>query len=194
MTTSRNGLRAFLAVSALLASVSAGSQQLHGFPPENSTTSSISWLPCTSELNLPEFLQCAKYSVPIDWESPHGEHFDLGLVKLPAAASNSTIPKVGTLFAIPGGPGGPASDVVTQIALGIKSEAFLSSFDVIGLDPRGVGRSNQIQCNTSIQTERVSMYPQNEEELERMRDKNKRFGESCWELTGSLLEHVDTIR
>lgn len=193
--TLRNSLDVFLTVSALVASVSAGSQQLHGFPPENSTASYISWSPCPSELRFPESLQCATFSVPVDWESPQGEHFDLGLVKLPAAASNSTIPKVGNLFAIPGGPGGLASDIVTMVALGvIKSEAFLSSFDVIGLDPRGVGRSKQIQCDMSILAERVSMYPQNEEELEKMRYKNKRFGESCRELSGPLLEHVDTIR
>jgi hypothetical protein len=195
MITSRYDFAVFLTYSALLGSVSAVSQQLHGFPPKNSTAARISWSPCPSELPLPESLQCANFSVPVDWESPQGEHFDLGLVKLPAAASNSSVSKLGNLFLLPGGPGGLASDLVSSVALGlIQSKEFLGSFDFIGLDPRGVGRSNQIRCNTSIYFERVSTYPQNEEELEKLRDRNNRFGESCLELTGPLLGHVDTIR
>jgi hypothetical protein len=62
------------------------------------------------------------------------------------------------------------------------------------LDPRGVGLSNQVQCDMSIYAERVSLFPQDEEELGKLRDKNRRFGESCRTLTGPLFEHLDTIR
>jgi hypothetical protein len=191
------GISAFLGIIALPASVLAvsGSQRLDSFPPENSTDPSITWGSCPGELRMPKSIQCATFSVPVDWESPHSEHFNLGLVKLPAAASNSNISKVGTLFINPGGPGGRASELVAQIAGGaIKNEALLSSFDIIGLDPRGVGLSHEVQCDMSIYAERVSSYPQSNEGLERLLDKNKRFGESCLRLTGPILKHVDTIR
>ena len=184
----------FTALPAAVLAIS-GSQRLDDFPPENSTDLSITWKPCPDELRAPKSLQCATFSVPVDWGSPYGDHFNLGLVKLPAAASNSSIPKIRTLFVNPGGPGGRASELVAQIAGGaIKSKDLLNSFDIIGLDPRGVGLSHEVQCDMSIYAERVSSYPQNHEELDKLMDKNKRFGESCLMSTGPLLKHIDTIR
>jgi pimeloyl-ACP methyl ester carboxylesterase len=66
-------------------------------------------------------------------------------------------------------------------------------FDIIGLDPRGTGMSHQTNCSKDIYAERVSLFPQTEEEYDALFDKNKRLGESCRGLTGPLLEHVDTI-
>ena len=167
----------------------------HPFPPVNSTLLSISWTRCPSELGLPSILECARFSVPIDWDSPYGEHFDLGLVKLPAMPSNTTS-KVGPLFINPGGPGVPASTMVSSMAQGAFQNQTLqlrAVFDIIGLDPRGTGMSHQMNCSKDIYAERVSLFPQTEEEYDALFDKNKRLGESCRKFTGPLLEHVDTI-
>jgi hypothetical protein len=164
------------------------------FPPLNSVSSSIEWAPCPEDAGIPAGILCAQYSVPIDWDHPDGEHFDLGIVKLPAAPSNTTS-KVGLLFINPGGPGGSAAELVVAVAGGaVKSEVLLASFDFIGLDPRGVGLSSQIKCDPEIFAERVSMFPKTQEEYDALVDKNKRLGASCRELTGPLMEHVDTIR
>lgn len=169
--------------------------KLNCFPPANSTAASINWGACPVEADVPEALQCAAFSVPIDWEKPYGEHFDLGLVRLPATPSNSSVPKVGTLFINPGGPGGRASELVAQLASGaLQADALFAAFDIIGLDPRGVGLSNQAQCDMSIYAERVSLFPTTQKEYDALVDKNKRLGESCRQLTGPLLEHLDTIR
>lgn len=164
------------------------------FPPENSVASEITWIPCPPEVQAPEGLECGTYSVPINWDEPYGDKFDLGLVRLPAMASNLTT-KIGSLFINPGGPGGRASELVRQLALGaLPSEILLGSFDIIGLDPRGVGLSHQVECDPSIYAERVSLFPRTKEELDKLVDKNKRFGQSCREKTGPLFEHLDTIR
>ena len=137
----------------------------HPFPPVNSTLLSISWTRCPSELGLPSILECARFSVPIDWDSPYGEHFDLGLVKLPAMPSNTTS-KVGPLFINPGGPGVPASTMVSSMAQGAFQNQTLqlrAVFDIIGLDPRGTGMSHQMNCSKDIYAERVSLFPQTEE-------------------------------
>lgn len=187
-----------VAITSLIASTFAypalRSSDFDCFPPENSVASSISWGTCSPELGAPAALQCATFSVPIHWDEPYGDHFDLGLVKLPAAPSNITS-KIGSLFVNPGGPGGSATELVAQIAMGaLQAEVLLASFDIIGLDPRGVGLSKQVECDMSIYAERESLFPQNEEEFEQLLDKNKRLGESCRERTGPLLEHLDTIR
>jgi hypothetical protein len=186
--------KTFLPLSTLLAfgtSVAANSAD-SCILPANSTADSISWKPCPS--SLPSNLQCATFSVPIDWDAPHGEHFDLGLVKLPAKASNTST-KVGYLFVNPGGPGGSATETIAGAAAGLlKADALFESFDLIGLDPRGVGMSHQIKCDPKIFAERVSFWPKNQTQFDALTDKNRRLGESCRNLTGPLLEHVDTIR
>lgn len=186
--------RLLLRSSTLLAFGSACSAKASEpcFPPANSTADSIEWKKCPT--SLPSKLQCATFSVPIDWDEPYGDHFDLGLVKLPAVPSNST-PKVGYLFVNPGGPGGSATEIVAGAAAGLlKADPLFASFDLIGLDPRGVGMSHQIKCDPKIYAERVSFWPKTQEQFDALTDKNRRLGESCRNLTGSLLEHVDTIR
>lgn len=64
----------------------------------------------------------------------------------------------------------------------------------VGLDTRGVGLSNQVQCDPAIYAERVGLFLQTEEELAKLKDKNRRFGESCLNRTGRVFEHLDTIR
>jgi hypothetical protein len=158
----------------------------------NCTAQSIVFSACAPNLNFPPSLQCATFSVPINWDEPNGEHFDLGLVKL-AAPSNSTN-RIGSLFVNPGGPGAPASQLVAEVAGGALQSPLLDTFDWIGLDPRGVGLSKQVECDMDIYAERVSLFPKTQEEYDKLVDKNKRLGESCRLLTGPLLEYIDTIR
>lgn len=162
------------------------------FPPPNSTASSITFSKCPDELGAPSSLECGTFSVPINWDEPNGEHFDLGLVRLPAPSNSTT--KIGSLFVNPGGPGGRASEIIAALAAGgFSAPELLNAFDIIGLDPRGVGLSQQIECDISIYAERVSQFPETQEEYDKLVDKNKRFGKSCREKSGPLFEFVDTI-
>lgn len=63
---------------------------------------------------------------------------------------------------------------------------------LVGLDPRGVGLSSPVQCDADIWNERVSLFPTDEAEFEKLVAHNKAFGESCLNLTGNLLYYVDT--
>lgn len=159
--------------------------------PRNCTAPSITFGACPKEISSK--LECANYSVPINWDKPWGGKFDLGLVRLPTK-SNST-KKVGSLFINPGGPGFPASDFITLLGVGLLPlpKDLLDSFDLIGLDPRGVGLSNPIQCDQAIWAERKSWFPKTQNDYDTLIDKNKRLGESCRNKTGPLLEHIDTI-
>ncbi|KAH9865248.1 hypothetical protein IAQ61_009195 [Plenodomus lingam] len=169
------------------------------FPPASSTPSSIDWKPCPPDWR--RFLRCANFSVPVDWEKPHGEHFNLGLVKMSAwktdlTEPNRTLTRIGSLFLNYGGPGASGIAAIRDFADRGSNvpQSIFESFDLIGLDPRGVGLSNGISCNNKIHAENVAYAPQNEEEFNKMVDKNRRYAESCRELTGPLFEHLDTIR
>jgi hypothetical protein len=110
--------------------------------PSNCTAPTISFGSCPEE--APSQLECATYSVPINWDEPEGEKFDLGLVRLPANANSTK--KIGSLSVNPGGPGSAASDLI----------GLTDAFDLIRLDPRGVGLSSLVQCDQKNWAERVS--------------------------------------
>jgi pimeloyl-ACP methyl ester carboxylesterase len=159
----------------------------------NTSTSTISWSKC--EGNFTPGLQCANLTVPVDWDAPEGsETFSLRMVRFPRP-SNTTAKRIGYLFVNPGGPGGSAVVMVGDIAAGFTnvSSDILNSFDIIGVDPRGVNLSNESDCDPDIWNERVSQFPKTREDYDRLVDKNKRLGESCLNRSGDIINHLDTI-
>lgn len=180
----------FLVITAIFAI------QATAAPVASNTTSknSITWSKCDPVFRwFPSTVQCGNLSVPIDWDKPDGEMFDLGMVKL-SRLPDATAEKLGTLFVNPGGPGSSAARYVAGLnsASGGSSD-LLQSYDLIGVDPRGVGLSAPIRCDSAIWNERASLFPQTREEYDRLVDKNKRLGKSCFEKTGELMNHLDTI-
>ncbi|OCL02818.1 hypothetical protein AOQ84DRAFT_421545 [Glonium stellatum] len=98
--------------------------------------------------------------------------------KVPAADPQT---RIGSLVFNPGGPGGVVTTSNDEYAaLGGWSPELRNHFDIIGLDPRGIGSSNPINCGPEIWNER------------KMVAHNKAVGESCSNLTGPLFSHVDT--
>jgi pimeloyl-ACP methyl ester carboxylesterase len=65
-------------------------------------------------------------------------------------------------------------------------------FDLIGMDPRGVGSSTPVRCDPGIWNDVVSWFPDDEETFIELRDHYRSFGESCLQMTGPLLNHLDT--
>jgi pimeloyl-ACP methyl ester carboxylesterase len=104
---------------------------------------------------------------------------------------------LGNLFVNPGGPGGSAVELVLGMAFQAfhVGESLRSSYDIIGIDPRGVGLSTPVRCDPTIYEERISMFPKSEAEFEKLKDHNKRLGESCLKMSTpkNLINFVDTI-
>ena len=82
------------------------------------------------------------------------------------------------------------------------SSAVRAKYDIIGLDPRGVGYSSPVQCDPDIFNERVPtlfLYKNGTTDVndtaafENLVNHNKRLGQSCANLTGPLLNYLDTI-
>ncbi|CAJ2510944.1 Uu.00g065690.m01.CDS01 [Anthostomella pinea] len=130
---------------------------------------------------------------PLDWDDPHGhETIELGLVRLEAADKAN---RIGNLFINPGGPGGQVSGVVATIVQqpGIVDSEILNRFDIIGLDPRGVGLSTPVQCDIDASNKRVSRMPKTQAQFDELVQYNKAVGKSCREKTERLIDFVDTI-
>lgn len=143
-----------------------------------------------------EQLQCANISVPVSHSAPagSGETIQLALVRLPAADPQR---RVGNLFVNPGGPGSPASTMVARLASGALplGGALRSAFDLVAMDPRGVGLSSPLRCDVAIGNEPTAgLDPAAVDGLAKLTDYNRRLGESCRALSGSaLVDNMDTV-
>ncbi|MEI2713568.1 MAG: alpha/beta fold hydrolase [Nocardioides sp.] len=104
-----------------------------GFEP-----SPISWSKCKGG----DFkgLKCASLEVPLDYADPTGAQISLALSMLPHKGEKSR----GVLLSNPGGPGMPGRAL--PVTLG-ESAKVLRSYDIIGIDTRGIGGSTPaIDC------------------------------------------------
>lgn len=164
----------------------------HSFPASTVLLSAIpriEWSNCV-QFDAPG-LQCGYLPVPLDYTNSSGDTIQLGLVRI----STSSPSRLGTLIYNPGGPGDEASDYLFGVEDGLPnfSATLLESYDIIGIDPRGVGLSEPIQCDPEIYNERVSLFPKTEAEFQELLRHNERLGKSCLELSGAILHHLDTI-
>jgi pimeloyl-ACP methyl ester carboxylesterase len=64
--------------------------------------------------------------------------------------------RLGSLFVNPGGPGGSGVDFVQQAARLVYDPQVLARYDVVGFDPRGVGRSDPATCFRTAAQEAAS--------------------------------------
>lgn len=135
-------------------------------------------------------LQCANLSVPLNHSQPAGGQVQLSLVKLPAKGQ-----RIGNLFINPGGPGAPASTQLVSFAEGQLpvGQAIFNSFDIIAMDPRGVGLSTPSQCSTAIGDEPGEFNVTTQAGVQQQIDYNQQFGDSCKTMMGALFNNMDTI-
>ncbi|KAL4805904.1 Alpha/Beta hydrolase protein [Aspergillus unguis] len=172
-----------------------------------SLSSALTWKSCTLD-NFPSLanlgydevipslgnlstVDCATIQVPVDWSRPHGENITLGMTRLRDTKPGK---RIGSLIYNPGGPGAPASIYTVEHVLGSPqfTNATVDSYDVIGLDPRGIGMSSRVKCDPSLFNKRPGIFPKTEEEFDDLVAANRALGESCRNLTGPLFYHLDT--
>jgi pimeloyl-ACP methyl ester carboxylesterase len=106
--------------------------------------------PSTSRLALSDCVvagvqaRCGSLSVPENPAAPGGRDIALRVVVLPATTSDRA---PDPLFYLTGGPGGAASDAAKWVA---QHFATLNRHhDIVLIDQRGTGGSNQVRCSTS---------------------------------------------
>ena len=104
------------------------------------TSPSLQWRRCGNA-------QCATLPVPLDDTNPTSRLIDLALVRIRATDRSR---RIGALVINPGGPGVPAVSFVRQFA-SVLPDAIRSRFDIVGFDPRGVGRSTHVDCSDNLE-------------------------------------------
>lgn len=130
---------------------------------------------------------CTTMLAPLDYADPDGTAITLSVAKRPATSSR----RLGSLIINPGGPGGSGVGYVAYF-----NAAGLESYDIVGWDPRGVGRSTPVNCFGRDDLDRyfsMDNSPDDPGELRARIDAQIEFGQSCLRRSGALLEHVSTI-
>lgn len=155
----------------------AGAEEIYG--------QEVNWAPCGD-------LECATITVPLDWSDPGGD--TIGIKVNRAAATGD---KIGSLLINPGGPGGSGLDALETIALDRFGDEVVERYDLIGFDPRGVGKSTPpIACvsDSEMDTLVAADYDfATDQGIAAAEAAYGVLGEGCLEETGPLLEHVDTV-
>lgn len=85
-------------------------------------------------------LQCARYSVPLDWtDRDNPNEVAIAVARLPAKVDESDLSFGGTIFLNPGGPSGSGIDLLRWSGRGIQEIVDgQRHFEILSFDPRGV--------------------------------------------------------
>lgn len=111
--------------------------------PKAPAAPKIAWHRCDEPSQRKLGLQCATVPVPLDHAEPNGPRILLDLAR--HRASGSAAARKGSLFVNPGGPGGSAINHMDQF-LTTLGPSVTSRFDIVAMDPRGVGDSSVAAC------------------------------------------------
>lgn len=176
---------AFVAVAALLpvptAAAAAPGDETSAAAAEKA---GITWAPCEEE----PAAECGKLTVPIDWSKPNGPTIDVAVARRKATDPSA---RVGSLVLGAGGPGGSGVEFAYS-APGFFTEEIQKSFDIVGFDPRGVGRSNPVICSASVFNQMPHPVIKSQAEFDKWTSYNKTLRADCRTRTGPVYDHVDS--
>lgn len=136
--------------------------------------------------------QCGTVAVPIDYAKPEGAQAQLAVLKVPASGS-----KIGVLVVNPGGPGASAVDTVASMGAALADTDILRHFDLVGIDPRGVGHSTPaLRCRTDAEFDAYRAEPMVDYSpagVAHIEDVQRQFAGRCLERMGAeFLANVGT--
>jgi pimeloyl-ACP methyl ester carboxylesterase len=184
-----------LAIAALTcptasASPDGESIQMYGQPPV--------WGGCERFIGDPAKIeaipsaQCGTVSVPVDYTKPEGAQAQLAVIRVPATGD-----RIGVLVVNPGGPGASAVDTVAGMGKSLADTDIGRRFDLVGIDPRGVGHSTpELRCRTDAEFDafrREPMADYSPAGVAHIEGLYTRFAQLCTERNGTeFLANIGT--
>ena len=147
-------------------------------PPTTTTIAPLSWDGCGDA-------ECTTVTVPLDHDDPSAGTIELFVSRLPATGE-----RIGALFVNFGGPGAGASDLVGSFGF---PGSVRQRFDIVAMDPRGVGRSSPLDCGIpAVELYRTDPTIEDQADADALVAISQRYAAACAEARGRLLPHVGT--
>ncbi|MFE6049493.1 alpha/beta hydrolase [Kitasatospora sp. NPDC056446] len=173
------------------------------------------WRPCDGAF------ECTTFRVPLDYDHPADGELTLAAARAPAepatagsgsgsgagaaasgaatagagAGAGSQDPRLGSLLLNPGGPGGSAIEYLESAAR-TYDHGVRARYDLVGLDPRGVGRSSPVTCLSGDRMDAftaVDLTPGDQRGIDALVAADKEFAEGCRRRAGAALGHLSTV-
>ena len=142
----------------------------------------LDWKACGSA-------ECATLLVPKDYADPELGDFEIALLRQVAKGDGQ-----GSLVLNPGGPGGSGVDYAAA-ADAVLTPDVTDAFDIVGFDPRGVGKSSPIKCLTDAQKDEwiaADGKPDSAAEAETLVADAAEYGVRCAENAAGFYEYMST--
>lgn len=133
--------------------------------------------------------RCTTVEVPVDYDDPSGETLRLAVRRVPAKGDGGS-----AIFTNPGGPGGAAQGFAGYIGASLPDD-LRETYDVIGVDPRGIGASRPLECLSDEQFDDfidTDPDPDDEAGVAALSRSVRDLGLACEKNSSALAAHVST--
>ncbi|MFH9419268.1 alpha/beta hydrolase [Streptomyces sp. NPDC017529] len=131
-------------------------------------------------------VQCADVTVPLDYAAPLGRTITVAISRLKAT---DTRHRIGAILLNNGGPGSTALESPPEIRQAMKDVG--PRYDIVGFDPRFVGRSTPLDCGWPVGTNILSAGL-GRTSFERQAAFQKDLADKCRATNASVLPHIST--
>ncbi len=185
-------MRRFPRLVALAAAIGATSTAAFGLtataqasaPLDSYYSQSLQWTSCADNR------ECSSMLVPIDYASPSSGDFRIAVSRVKAKGT-----KIGSIVVNPGGPGAEGASFA-EYAQSSVSDQVAKSYDIVGFDPRGVGKSAPVTCLTGKQTTtwlRADATPDTSAEIASYSALAASLGQGCLKFSPTRARNVGSL-
>jgi pimeloyl-ACP methyl ester carboxylesterase len=152
-------------------------------------STSINWQTCP-EFDQPSGdLECGQLRVPLNYQQPSGTKIDVAVSRLKARKPQL---RRGVILLNPGGPSGQGFDMPLWMSE-LMPQSVLDRYDLIGFDPRGVGRSAPVSCGlTAEQSLQIAPPLMQPGGFDATAVFMKQVADSCKATSGNRLPYMNT--
>ncbi|MGK5172360.1 alpha/beta hydrolase [Geodermatophilus sp. CPCC 205761] len=189
MTSRRTAVVSSVVAVLIGATPAAASAHPEAAPAvEQTPVPTLTWQPCgaTPEATAAG-VECARAPLPMDYDDPGGAQVDLAVARIPATDQAN---RLGSLFFNFGGPGAPAVDYLQAFGPGML-DLLNQRFDIVAVDPRGVGQSTpSVACPPQPAPSQALSPP--EIDVDAQVAAAQAAVDACLAGNGEILEHLST--
>ena len=123
---------------------------------DDTETAAPEWGACPDGVATTVPLECATVPVPLDYDAPDGTQIDITISRV---ASTKPAARQGVLLTNPGGPGSAGLTMPADLVQRGIPSSVLDAYDVVGMDPRGVGHSAPVSCGFTLGQDYMGNIP-----------------------------------